>query len=60
MSTQPVYSRESSISVREVASSSFDEGIVTFADHCIPKEVEIVKNLWLQQIIDNSKTHGQT
>ena len=45
MSTRPVYSRESSISVSEVATSSFDEGIVTFADHCILEEVEIGKNL---------------
>ena len=45
MSTRPVYSRESSISFSEVVSSSFDEGIVTLIDHCIPEEVEIVKNL---------------
>ena len=44
-SAQLVYSRESSVSISEGASSSIDDGVASFADQCIPEEVEIEKNL---------------
>eukprot|EP00092_Neocalanus_flemingeri_P009613 GFUD01010347.1.p1 GENE.GFUD01010347.1~~GFUD01010347.1.p1 ORF type:complete len:492 (+),score=156.69 GFUD01010347.1:51-1526(+) len=41
-----VYSRDSSASISEVASSSLDEGILSFADKCIPEEGEGERRLW--------------